>query len=91
MKKVLFGQLFTFVLTFTGNAKENRANNFDFIGKIHNDIFSDFIKQTSGKRLSINEVLKLVKEIKLCNVFGGSVVAICGAAKGSSLVRSYNK
>lgn len=57
----------TIVLAFNGNAQGNTANNLDYVGKIHNEILSDFIKQSKGKRLSNEEVLNLVKEITLNN------------------------
>lgn len=67
MKKILFGLLAVVMTAFNVNAQQNTANKLDFVGKIHNEILADFIKQSSGKKLTNDEVLKLVQEITLKN------------------------
>lgn len=49
------------------NDPSNPKNEFDYVGVIHNQIISDFVRQTEGEKLTNEEVLDKVKTITLSN------------------------
>ncbi len=51
---------------FVGSAQENSKNQYDYAGKLHNDILTQVLKTKGTGNLSVNEVCNLVDK------FGGS-------------------
>ena len=49
------------------NEPSSPKNEFDYVGLIHNQVVSEFVKQTEGEKLTNEEVLDKVKTITLSN------------------------
>ncbi len=47
------------------NDASNPKNEFDYVGLIHNEIVSEFVKQTEGEKPTNEEVLEIVETITL--------------------------
>ncbi|WP_293891492.1 hypothetical protein [Flavobacterium sp.] len=69
MKNLLFGLIATVLLSNLsfGQSAANSKNEFDYVGKLHNEILSQLIKNNKVSEMSISEISKKVKEIALSN------------------------
>lgn len=68
MKKVFAIAMFLLSFgAFNAQAQSNPQNEFDYVGKIHNEVLLKFIQKNSGKKLSISQVLEEVKATTLAN------------------------
>jgi hypothetical protein len=45
----------------------NSKNEFDYVGKIHNQVVAEFVETTEGEKLTNTEVLNKIKSITLAN------------------------
>lgn len=66
MKNIFFS-LIAIVISTTTYSQENPKNEFDYLGKIHNEVILEFIKVNSKPALSIDQVLTNVKPVILSN------------------------
>jgi hypothetical protein len=62
MKKLLFGLIATVMFGFVGNAQSNSKNEYDYVGKTHNEILNEFLKDYD-KNLSIQEICTKIQSI----------------------------
>ncbi len=67
MKKVFAMAIFLLSFVVGAQAQSNPQNEFDYVGKIHNEVLSKFIQQNGGKKSSISQVIEQVKAITLAN------------------------
>ena len=67
MKKILFGLIATVMFANVCKAQENAKNQYDYIGKIHNEVILEYLKQNTQPNLSIEEILNKVKPVILNN------------------------
>ena len=65
--KNLFFSLIAIAFSAITYSQENPKNEFDYMGKIHNEVILEFIKNNSKPALSIDEVLTNVKPVILSN------------------------
>lgn len=96
MKK--FSKVLSFVLVLLGFAVlEGKAQSeFDYVGKIHNEVLQEFVNQNKGKKLTISQVLASVKELTLANEdyksrFGTKVAEITESQVKEGMLEYTNK
>jgi hypothetical protein len=67
MKKLVFGLIATVVLGFVGNAQENNPSNpeneFDYVGRIHNEALEKIINSEKEKQLFKNDPTKYCENL----------------------------
>lgn len=62
MKKFIFGLTALVTIGFSGNAQQNNQNEFDYVGKIHNEIVNQFLVNYDSS-LSIQQICAKVQSI----------------------------
>ncbi len=67
MKKLVFGLISTILLAFNGIAQENSKNNYDYVGRLHNEILSELVTKNDVAKMSLPEIEAKVKTIALAN------------------------
>lgn len=71
MKKVLFTScmLFVMLLSLNVNAQtpNNKANQFDYAGRIHNEILGKYISEHGDKSHSASEICQIIESYALQN------------------------